>query len=34
MARVDKLGVQAYLVKAEVPPEQIEAKVRELATQK
>jgi CheY-like chemotaxis protein len=34
MARVDKLGVQAYLVKAEVPPEQIEAKVRELAAKK
>jgi DNA-binding response OmpR family regulator len=33
-ARIQKLGVQDYLVKAEVPPEQIEARVRELAAQK
>ena len=34
MDRIHELGVQAYLVKAEVPPEKIEAKVRELAAQK
>lgn len=34
MDRIHGLGVQAYLVKAEVPPEKIEAKVRELAAKK
>ena len=34
MDRIHDLGVQAYLVKAEVPPEKIEAHVRELATKK
>lgn len=32
MARINRLGVQYYLVKAEVPPEQIEAHIRELAS--
>ncbi|MEO5627358.1 MAG: response regulator [Candidatus Saccharimonadales bacterium] len=32
--RIKGLGVQAYLVKAETPPEQIEAEIRKLATQK
>lgn len=31
MKRINSLGVQAYLVKAETPPEQIEAAVRKLA---
>lgn len=34
ISRINKLGVQSYLVKAETPPEQIEAHVRELAAQK
>lgn len=29
--RIHDLGVQAYMVKAETPPEQIEAKIRQLA---
>jgi DNA-binding response OmpR family regulator len=34
MTRIRELGVQDYMVKAETPPDQIEARIRELTAKK